>query len=215
VRDLLDRIAAAAPDPLKLTDDEFAKLEAYLKTYKRRISMSAMQRAARGDVAERARLDQDEARWNALRATREYNRHLRAAAPESPRRDDAPPSPLGAGERSEGDHTRPKGIPRAEAETLVRDYLLEHAKANPAAVTRDAVAAGTGVSAGMVSKTAAWKAFRDRRDAGANPGRREVPLTDSMLAIVPAEVETPDELAALIEEQEREQAEESRRHAPS
>jgi len=88
MQDLLDRIVAAAPDPLRLTDDEFAKLSAYLRTHRRTVSLSAMQRAQRGDLAERARLDQDEMRWGAWRCTLEYNREVRAAgnaaAPAAP-----------------------------------------------------------------------------------------------------------------------------------
>jgi hypothetical protein len=107
---------------------------------------------------------------------------------------------------------RSKGVPLEEAEILVRDWLAKHAKENPAAVTRDAVATGTGVSAGQVSKTAAWQAFRDRRDAEAKPEARDVPLTDTMKAIIPADCDTPAELAALIEEQKAEEAEQERRH---
>lgn len=106
-------------------------------------------------------------------------------------------------------------VPKDEAEIRVRDWLLDHARENPANVTRDAVAAGTGVSAGGVSGTAAWRAFRERRDAVSNPVERNVPLTDGMLAAVPGDDSMPDELAALIEEQQREAAEDARRHAPS
>jgi len=41
MQDLLDRIVAAAPDPLRLTDDEYAKLSAYLRTHRRKVSLSA------------------------------------------------------------------------------------------------------------------------------------------------------------------------------
>jgi hypothetical protein len=112
-----------------------------------------------------------------------------------------------------------KRIPKPEAEILVREWLEKNARTNPGAVTRDAVATETGVSAGMVSGTAAWKAFSDRRNAQAKPGRREVKLTDAMRAAIPADSARPDELAELIEEQEREQAEDKgrqgRRHRPS
>jgi hypothetical protein len=40
---------------------------------------------------------------------------------------------------------------------------------------------------------------------------REIPLTEAMQAAIPADCEDPGELAALIEEQQRELAEESRR----
>jgi hypothetical protein len=123
------------------------------------------------------------------------------------------------GEGGKPGNNRPKRIPRAEAEILVRDWLRKNAKQNPASITRDAVAAGARVSTGMVSKTAAWKAFRERRDAEAKPGAREVPLTETMQAVIPADCARPDELPALIEEQEAERAKElrphKRRHKPS
>jgi hypothetical protein len=126
-----------------------------------------------------------------------------------------------------------KGIPRDEAEIRVREWLESHAKADPAAVTRDRISIGARVSAGMVSKTSAWKAFRDRRDAEAKPQAREVPLSDAILeasdwkaherrrkndsgtalrATIPDDCESPDELAALIEEQASEGLEQKRRH---
>ncbi len=107
---------------------------------------------------------------------------------------------------------RSKGIPLAEAEVRVREWLKANAKANPAAITRDAVAKGTGISAGQVSNTSAWKAFRDRRNAESKPKAREVPLTDAMRSVVPSDSEKPDELAALMEEQATDEAEQERRH---
>jgi hypothetical protein len=107
---------------------------------------------------------------------------------------------------------RLKGIPFTEAEVRVREWLAANAKADPANITRDAVAVGAGVSSGQVSKTAAWKAFRERRDSEAKPGAREVPLTDPMQAAMPSDCERPDEIAALIEEQKKEEAEQERRH---
>lgn len=80
MKDLLDRIVAAAPDPLRLTDDEFVKLSAYLRTHRRPVSLSALQRAQRGDLAERARLDQAKMRWRAWQCTLKYNRELRSAS---------------------------------------------------------------------------------------------------------------------------------------
>lgn len=121
---------------------------------------------------------------------------------------------------------RRAGVPLAEAEIRVRQWLLKHGKKNPAAITRDAIAAGTGLSAGQVSRTAAWKAFRQRRDTE-KTGRtvRATSLTDRMLAVTPAAVQTPDELAslneeqqaaeqlaALIKEQQADEAEQNRRH---
>lgn len=115
-------------------------------------------------------------------------------------------------ESSEGETWPPQKVTRAEAEQRVRAWLLEHAKDDPFGVTRDAVAKETGVSAGMVSNTNAWKAFQQQRKARTKPGERAIPLSDQMKARIPADCATPDELAELIEEQEREQAEEERRH---
>ena len=93
----------------------------------------------------------------------------------------------------------------------------------PASVRRDAIAKAVGVSGGMVSNTAAWRAFNARRRAENSPPVRVVPLTESILAVVPNAEKMPDELAELIEEQGRDQADEDalperrhkRRHGPS
>jgi len=110
MQDLLDRIVAAAPDPLRLTDDEFAKLSAYLRTHRRTVSLAAMQRAQRGDLAERARLEQDKMRWQALQCTLEYNRELRTAAATAPAQD------LAATDAGKVKGGRPK-VTAAEANT--------------------------------------------------------------------------------------------------
>jgi hypothetical protein len=109
-------------------------------------------------------------------------------------------------------------ISKSEAEVLVREWLAVNAKANPLAVTRDQVAAATGVSTGMVSATAAWKAFQAKRKANKTPTERQIPLSDEMLAVLPADCQTPQELAALREvaqlyrQQKEESAEQERRH---
>lgn len=105
---------------------------------------------------------------------------------------------------------RPKGIPLDEAEVRVRVHLAKYARDNPAAIKRDAVAAATGVSAGQVSNTKAWKTFTDRRDAEAKPVPREVPLNERMQSRLRSNCERPDELASLIEEQDSESAEDER-----
>jgi hypothetical protein len=72
--------------------------------------------------------------------------------PETRKRDDpAPPA------------KSTKGVPLAEAEILVREWLVKNAKSCPAGITRDTVAKETGVSTGQVSRTAAWKAFRKKK----------------------------------------------------
>ena len=103
-------------------------------------------------------------------------------------------------------------VSKAEAEVLVCDWLAGNAKGVPESITRDAVAAGTGVSAGLVSRTAAWRAFaaERRRRRG-----KEVALTDKMLAIVPAKSRTPEqeaELAELVRQQQAEEVEQIVRH---
>ena len=126
------------------------------------------------------------------------------------------PTAVGPTKQSEGEKPgagRSKGIPLAEAEVRVREWLLKNAKDNPAAITRDAVAAGTDVSTASVSRTAAWQAFRKKRDAEAKPRVREVPLTRGMLSLMKGDDgrdAEPDELASLIEEQRADMAEETR-----
>jgi len=110
MQELLNRIVAAAPDPLRLTDDEYAKLSAYLRTHRRKVSFRAMQRAQRGDLTERARLEQDERRWQALLCTLEYNRELRTAAATAPAQD------LAATDAGKVKGERPK-VTAAEANT--------------------------------------------------------------------------------------------------
>lgn len=105
------------------------------------------------------------------------------------------------------------GVPLAEAEIRVREWLAANAKDNPVGITRDAVSAGAGVSAGQVSKTTAWKAFRERRDAEKTAGERSIPLTGTMQAVMPGNCERPDKIAALMEEQAAEEAEQNRRYA--
>jgi hypothetical protein len=73
--DLFDRIRAAQPQPLLLTDDELARLEAWLKTHKRRLSLAETQQAARGDTRLRIKLDGERDWWAHLRFTAEYNRN--------------------------------------------------------------------------------------------------------------------------------------------
>jgi hypothetical protein len=76
MEELLNRIYSASPDPIRLTKDEYAKLSAYVKTHRPKPSMSAMQRARRGDKAEQAKLDEQDSKWKALNCTLEYNREL-------------------------------------------------------------------------------------------------------------------------------------------
>lgn len=123
-----------------------------------------------------------------------------------------PESPQGTRESEGGKTTaRRRGTPKAEAEIKVREWLAANAKDDPAAITRDAVAAGVEVSGATVSRTASWKAFQDRRRTEKATALREIPLTASMQASIPSRCERPDELAALIEEQKADDAGQLRR----
>jgi AcrR family transcriptional regulator len=88
----------AKPDSL-LPDDVFAKLEAYLRTHPWRASFAAMQRAARGNAADKARLDEDAARWKNLRFALRYNRRMREGR-QAPANDRGEISP-GSGDAGE------------------------------------------------------------------------------------------------------------------
>ena len=103
-----------------------------------------------------------------------------------------------------------KGIPADEAEILVGNWLAAYAKDDPASITRDGVALATGVSTGGVSKTKIWIAFQAERDAVFKPVPREVPLTDTMLANIPANSDG-DVIAELIREQAEDAASDERR----
>jgi hypothetical protein len=130
--------------------------------------------------------------------------------------DPTPPStsaPPASEQQAEGETPkadRSKRIPLAEAEVRVREWLKKYAKRNPAAITRDMVAVGADVSTASVSRTAAWQAFRQKRDAKAKPRVREVPLTRGMLSVLKGDDGRDAELAALIEEQRADMAEETR-----
>lgn len=125
-----------------------------------------------------------------------------------------PPKRKKGGEPPEGDKgTGGEQVPHMEAEVRVQDYLKKTAAADLAKVTRDAIAAATGVSTGGVSMTAAWRVFIDQRKATKTPSVKTVPLTGAMLAVIPDKTETPTELDELIQEQAKDAAEDRRRHA--
>ncbi|MCA9253956.1 MAG: hypothetical protein KDA54_22740 [Phycisphaerales bacterium] len=77
--ELFDRIRAAQPDPLVLTDDELAQLDAWLKTHIHRVSLSQMQQAARGDDRLRDKLNREREWREHLEFTAGYNHNLRKA----------------------------------------------------------------------------------------------------------------------------------------
>jgi hypothetical protein len=98
-----------------------------------------------------------------------------------------------------------------QTNALVADWFRTHQNNAPKEITRDRIATDTGASTGGVSKSPMWIAF-SKNKAVKTSTERTVPLTNAMLAVVPNESDTPDELAALIEEQAAEKAEDERRH---
>jgi hypothetical protein len=79
-----------------------------------------------------------------------------------------------------GSKPRKKGIPKEEAEILVRDHL----KAHPSATVKE-IHEATGVSTGSIANTSAWKGHQAKKElADTSPGRapRTRPLTNNMLA---------------------------------
>ena len=140
------------------------------------------------------------------------------SAPMPPVRSERTNEPTG-GEKKQNEEAksasgrnRRKGVPQADTDNCVDIWLSKNAKADPASITRKAVAAATGASTGAVSKTPAWIAFCRRRDAEAKRRLREVPLTDTMQASVPANSVRCDQLAAAIKEQQQELDDEERSH---
>lgn len=106
-------------------------------------------------------------------------------------------------------------IPKKEREIRVRSWLDANAKGDPNAVSRDRIAAETGVSTGGVSDTDAWIAFKEERDKRRKPVAREIPLSERMQAAIPADCPDPAELAELIEAQRADRAKDERRRRPS
>ncbi len=74
----------------------------------------------------------------------------------------------------------------AVTRVLVRDHLLKHAKNDPWLVTVAKIVAATGASAGLIQETPEWRAFHTDRKRRRGGTLRTVPLTDDMLAVLPA-----------------------------
>lgn len=184
----------AGPDDAELSPRDLALLEAYLR---QPMSFAKIQ-------SERMKLGRSPTQeaWNKLKLIRDFNRGL---LPGEAEKREAPAPAVARAKTS-------RGVPLAEAEVKVREWLLKHAGDDPAAITRDAVAKGTGVSPAQVSRTAVWKAFGERRDAEKKPRPKERRLTDQMLAVLPPEAQQPHELTSLIEEQQQDLAEEERQY---
>ena len=115
--------------------------------------------------------------------------------------------------------TKKPKISRKDALILVRDHLLKHAKGDPEAITARDVAQATGVSLGMLPRLPPWIVFEQRRkELRQETGTpRTVSLTAALLASIPDRSDDPvaeairnEELQALIEEQEDDQAKDDR-----
>jgi hypothetical protein len=83
--ELFDRIRAAQPNLLSLTDDELARLEAWLGTYRssRRVWaewQNARRQAQRGDTRLLDKLNAEKGWWKHLKFTATYNRNRPKAA---------------------------------------------------------------------------------------------------------------------------------------
>ncbi len=89
--------------------------------------------------------------------------------------------------------------PAGETNSLVRDYLTKHARANLYGMTVRGIAHATGASVGGVAKSAAWKAFKEERQKSRPGSIKTVRLTHGMLAAVS---NRDSELARLIADQE-------------
>lgn len=88
----------------------------------------------------------------------------------------APPAPA----------RRPQ-VPLEEAQVRVADWFAAHRANRRGRITRDRIAAETGVSAGGVNNTGAWQEYAARREQETPAAPRTVPLSDEMLAAVPDE----------------------------
>jgi hypothetical protein len=131
--DLFDRIRAAQPAPLLLTDDELARLEAWLKTHRRRVSMREMYDAAHGDARLRAKLNGESGWWAHLRFTAKYNRNRPKAALSAGSQS---PNVLPAETVSQGDRPDERGYVASPADPAAyvpaADILAEHTPVDPA-----------------------------------------------------------------------------------
>ena len=116
----------------------------------------------------------------------------------------APPTPSTPPTRK-----RRAALNSAAINHAVADWLRQHAT-DPFAVTIRAVALAVGASVGGVANTPSWQVFNAQRRKLRPGGRREVPLTDELLAILPARDRT-DELERLIQQQETDRRRDERR----
>jgi len=119
----------------------------------------------------------------------------------------APPTPPTPPTRK-----RRSSLNSAAINLAVADWLRQHAT-DPFEVRIRTVARAVGVSLGAVAGSAAWRAFNAQRRKLRPKAKREVPLTDGLLAVLPAlpARDRTDELEQLIREQEADRRRDERR----
>jgi hypothetical protein len=109
VQDLLER--AAAPDPPRLTDDEYAMLRAHYRTHFRYVSIRELKGVG---LTEQER--QAKARREAIRCTLEFNRKIRetpsATGTEPPKQPPESAAPAQSEGGEPGSHEPPSKSPR-------------------------------------------------------------------------------------------------------
>ncbi|VTR97587.1 unnamed protein product [Tuwongella immobilis] len=102
----------------------------------------------------------------------------------------------------------------AETNQRVSEWLCENAKGNLQAISSQQIADAIGASKAAVIASKVWKLFHQGRLSTCPPKKREVPLTDQMMATIhQRESKTPDELVAEkeLEQLTKQQADEMRR----
>jgi hypothetical protein len=121
----------------------------------------------------------------------------------------APPTPSTSPTSKPPTRKRRSSLNSAAINLVVADWLRQHAT-DPFAVRIREVARAVGVSLGAVASSPAWRAFESRRRELRPKAKREVPLVDELLAVLPARDRT-DELEQLIREQEADRRRDERR----
>jgi hypothetical protein len=111
------------------------------------------------------------------------------------------PGPAANGSSKSSPHSAKQRVPTEEANIRVRDWLKEHAKADPEKVTIRDVVEGTGVSQGGVHNTPAWRAFQEEREKQKGGEPRTVHLSKGIEGSRPDDTEdSPVENAIQNEE---------------
>ena len=113
---------------------------------------------------------------------------------------------------TKADTVKKERIPKARAELLVHDWLMNNAKDHPESVTVAMISKATGVSTGQISKLASWKVFHEKRTQQKRSEPRTAQVSDHLLANIPEEVESDsgDELQELINQQKKDERRDNR-----